>query len=133
MSAVNMSHCSHLLLSTTRNKSALKVIINDIINLFVKTAISILVISNRGSFRELFDKTASVYIAFEKKYIYILALEMASPGNRHCANCTGTLSFPICPPRAAAGHPAATTVDRQLLHTRHSATYRQTDGHQTVS
>jgi len=24
------------------------------------------------------------------KYIDILALEMASPGNRHCANCIGT-------------------------------------------
>ena len=34
------------------------------------------------------------YILFEK-YIYILALEMASPGNRHCASCIGTLSFPI--------------------------------------
>jgi len=32
------------------------------------------------------------YILFEK-YIYILALEMASPGNQHCANCIGTLSF----------------------------------------
>jgi len=35
-------------------------------------------------------------ILFEK-CIYILALEMASPGNRHCANCIGTLSFPITP------------------------------------
>jgi len=26
--------------------------------------------------------------------IYILAREMASPGNRHCASCIGTLSFP---------------------------------------
>jgi len=33
-------------------------------------------------------------ILFEK-YIYILALEMASPGNQHCANYIGTLSFPI--------------------------------------
>ena len=32
-------------------------------------------------------------ILFEK-YIYVLALEMASPGNQHCANCIGTLSFP---------------------------------------
>ena len=30
-----------------------------------------------------------------EKYINILALEMASPGNRHCANCIGTLSFPV--------------------------------------
>jgi len=26
-------------------------------------------------------------------HIYILALEMASPGNQHCANCIGTLLF----------------------------------------
>jgi len=33
---------------------------------------------------------------FEKYiYIYIIALEMASPGNQHCASCIGTLSFPI--------------------------------------
>ena len=31
-------------------------------------------------------------VLFER-YINILALEMASPGNRHCANCIGTLSF----------------------------------------
>jgi len=30
-----------------------------------------------------------------EKYTNILALEMASPGNRHCANCIGALSFPI--------------------------------------
>jgi len=30
-----------------------------------------------------------------EKYIYILALEMASPGNQRCAGCIGTLSFPI--------------------------------------
>ena len=34
------------------------------------------------------------FILFEK-YINILALEIASPGNRHCANCIGALSFPI--------------------------------------
>jgi len=28
------------------------------------------------------------------KCIHILALETASPGNQHCANCIGTLSFP---------------------------------------
>jgi len=26
---------------------------------------------------------------------FILALEMASPGNQHCGNCIGTLSSPI--------------------------------------
>ena len=34
------------------------------------------------------------YILFER-CIYILALEVACPGNQHCANCIGTLSFPI--------------------------------------
>ena len=28
-------------------------------------------------------------------YIYIFALEMASPGKQHCANCIGTVSFPV--------------------------------------
>ena len=42
------------------------------------------------------------YILFEK-YIYILALEMASPGNQHCANCIGTLSFPIVTVGGAGG------------------------------
>jgi len=37
------------------------------------------------------------YILFEK-YINILALEMASPGNRRCASCIGTLSFPMKSP-----------------------------------
>jgi len=40
----------------------------------------------------LFDKIVSVYILFEK-YIYILALEMASPVNQRCTKCIGTLSF----------------------------------------
>jgi len=33
-------------------------------------------------------------ILFEN-YVNILALEMASPGKPHCANCIGTLSFPM--------------------------------------
>jgi len=27
--------------------------------------------------------------------INIVALEMASPANRHCASCIGTVSFPV--------------------------------------
>jgi len=30
-----------------------------------------------------------------QKYVYSLALEIARPGNQQCANCVGTLSFPI--------------------------------------
>jgi len=46
-------------------------------------------------------------ILFEK-YISILALEMASPGNRHCANCIGALLFPV---PFAWLHLAEATVD----------------------
>jgi len=42
----------------------------------------------------LFDKIASVH--FSRKYIYILALEMAGVKHQHCAICIGTLSFPTC-------------------------------------
>ena len=58
------------------NETVTKVIINNT----TETAISIFVISNHNSFRVLFDKIASVYIIW-KIYIYILALEMASPWN----------------------------------------------------
>jgi len=44
----------------------------------------------------LFDKIASVFFIWKNIYLgYILALEMASPGNQHCASCIGTLSFPV--------------------------------------
>jgi len=56
------------------------------------TAIRILVISDHNSCWVLFDKIASVFL----KIYFILALEMASPGNLDCANCIGALSFPDC-------------------------------------
>jgi len=41
-------------------------------------------------------KIASVEnMNIHEKYVYILAWEMSSPVNQHCANCIGTLSFPI--------------------------------------
>jgi len=67
-----------------------KVIINDSKFIF-KTAFSILVISNHNSFPVI---KLLPYILFEK-YVYILSLEMASAGNRHCANCIGALMFRI--------------------------------------
>jgi len=54
-----------------------KIIINNTINLFFQTAISILLISNHNNFRVLFDKIASMY----------LTLEIARTGNQSCANC----------------------------------------------
>ena len=59
----------------------LKIIINDNKFILLKTAISILVISNYHDFRVLFG-----IIALNAKNIYILALEMASSGN-HTALC----------------------------------------------
>jgi len=44
-------------------------------------------------------------IFYLNKYIYILAVEMASPGNRHCANCIGALSFPLGVKRHANAPP----------------------------
>jgi len=73
------------------NESMPKIIINDTINLFFKLQ-SAFCQFQTVSFRVLFDKISSVYL---KKYIFILVLEMASSGNQHCANCIGTLSFPI--------------------------------------
>jgi len=52
-----------------------------------------LVISNYNSFPCCSTKLLP-FILFEK-YIYILAVEMASPWNEHCANCIGTLSCPM--------------------------------------
>ena len=51
------------------NESVLKIIVNNTINLFFKTAIGILVISNHNSFRVLFDKIASMYF-YCKIYLY---------------------------------------------------------------
>ena len=68
-------------------------IITDTINSLLNCNQQFFEISNHNSSRVLFDKIASC-ILFEK-HIYISALEMASPGNRHCANCIGTLSFPV--------------------------------------
>jgi len=45
----------------TEKESVPKIITNNTINLFFKTAISILLISNHNSFRVLFDIIASVY------------------------------------------------------------------------
>ena len=65
------------------------------LNLFFKTAVSILVISNHDVVSECCSEQLLPYILFEK-YIYILEFEMARPGNQHSANCIGALSFPVC-------------------------------------
>ena len=85
-------HMIYLISLTIGNESVPKIIINVNNNFFINlTAISIFVISNHNSFRVLFDKIASLYFIW--KNIYVLALETASPWNRHCANCIGTLAY----------------------------------------
>ena len=105
-----------------------------------------MLISNHNSFRVLFDKIVSVYFIW-KKYIYTLAFDIASPGNQHCANCIGTLSFAIVGSVTAHGthrrsaqecySPATGRCDRwkvlaessrtAALTQRHAVTDRQTD------
>ena len=67
---------------------------NDTSNLFLNCDAHFALISNRNSFRVLFDKIAFVRFTWKNMFI-LLTLKMASPGNQHCANCIGTLSFPI--------------------------------------
>jgi len=63
---------SAVLAQLTGNDSLPKIITNNTINLFIKTAItiSILVISDRNNFRLLFDKIASVYLYLKKTYLH---------------------------------------------------------------
>ena len=94
-----LRHCNPLYVPTTssteeskENQSVPKISISDTMKLFFKlqsafwqfqtTAVSGCCLIN--CFR----------IFYLKMYLY-LALEMASPGNQHRANCIGTLSFPI--------------------------------------
>jgi len=87
-----------MLLNHRERKCVDNYIFNKGHNEFIfKTAVSILVTSIHNSFQVLFDKIASVYFIW-KKYINILALEMASPGNQHCASCIGTPSFTVTEP-----------------------------------
>jgi len=63
-----------------------------------------------------------VYILFEK-YIYILALEMARPGNQHCANCVGTLLLPMHAMRPKTQQPRRhdVTVLSPIIEIRHAS------------
>ena len=76
---------------SSRERKLPEITINNAINSF-KTAASILVIQTIAVCECCLIKLLSFFI---EKYIYTLALEMASPGNRHCASCIGTLSFPV--------------------------------------
>ena len=58
-------------------------------------AISILLISNHNSFRVLFAKIASVRRIFYLENICIFSTGNGQPRDQNCANCIGTLSFPL--------------------------------------
>jgi len=77
------------------NESVPKIIINDTINLFFKTAINILVISNHNSFRVLFDKIATVYIIRKIHLGLYLSIGNGRPMEHALcgANGIGTLSL----------------------------------------
>jgi len=67
----------------------LKIITNDTMNFFLKQQSASRYFQTITVSECCLIKLFS-YILFEKS-IYILALEMASPRNRHCANCIGAL------------------------------------------
>ena len=71
------------------SKSVPKIMINDTVKFFFLNCNQHF--GNFNSFQVLFDIITSVFL-FEK---CIISLEMVGPGNRHCANCIGTVSFPI--------------------------------------
>ena len=74
---------------------------NEQQNKFIfKTAVSILMISNHNSFRVLSDENCFRIYFIWKVYLYF---SLASPRNQHCANCIGTLSFPIMKITSRAG------------------------------
>jgi len=77
-----------------QNESAPKIIINDTIVFFSLKLQSTFWLFQTITFSEYRLIKLLPYILFEK-YIHIFALQMACPRNRHCANCIGTLSFPI--------------------------------------
>jgi len=82
---------------TAGNESVLKIITNDRINFIsfkLQTAVIILVISNHNCFECCLIKLLP-YILFEN-YIYILAFEMVSPGNQHCAIVSAHFRSLLC-------------------------------------
>jgi len=72
-----------------------KIIANDTVNLFFLNCNQHFANFKQKQFpRERCLIKLLRYILFQK-HIHILALEMASPGNRHCANCIGTRSYTV--------------------------------------
>jgi len=66
----------------------LKIITNDTINLMFNLKVAFCYLQTIILYECSLIKLLP-YILFEK-YIYILELKMACPGNQHCANCVGS-------------------------------------------
>ena len=108
------------------NESVPKIIINDTIFFFLKLQ------SAFGNFKPYhFSECCLIiflpYILFEK-CINILALGMACPGNRHCASCISTLSFPIVFTYGAAAVAVCVLALCRLRYCRHATTVAADDG-----
>ena len=81
-------------LPTGNERCVPKIMTNDTIKSFFLRLQSAFWYFQTISFSERCLLKLLPYILFEK-CIDILALQMASPGNRHCANCVGARLFPI--------------------------------------
>jgi len=77
-------------LRRTGSENMPKIITNNTINLFFKLQ-SAFCHFQTITFSECYLIKLLLYILLDK-YINILALEMASPGNQQCSNCIGALS-----------------------------------------
>ena len=74
-----------------------KIILNDTIDLFLKTAIIILVISNHNSFLVLTDKTAFVYFIW-KMYLYQFSIGNGQPREQALCQLYRHTFVPCSPP-----------------------------------
>ena len=74
------------------NESVPKIIINYTINLFFNCNQHF---SKPQQFSSADWQNCLRIFYLKKIYVYILALQMASPRNQHCASCIGALSFPV--------------------------------------
>jgi len=74
------------------NDNVPKIIISNTLNLFLKLQSAFWIFQTITVSESCLINRFRIFF---EKYDYILALEIDCPGNQQCANCIGTLSFPI--------------------------------------
>ena len=84
--------CARSICDCVRNGSVPKITANDTTDFFLQNCNRHVGNFKPQQFREC-CLTKLLPCILSERYIYILELEEASTGNRHCANCIGTLSF----------------------------------------